>query len=306
VDNGVNMLYRWREGRDKSRLILTRSVGKSVIVCCLTTIAGFVALIPASHHGISTLDLVLALGGTQILIATVLVLPALMRLIGTGLEARAKTESLAKETLRRIGGDGVNLAQTVGTIAVVIFMLVATLGYAATAANEKRARSDEVVNEAEAIIIEAGKKDTLDSAMVNHAIDDLHQALKIDPQNDTAYVDLGFCYGMLGDPKRAADMYRTATMINPSPDNFKELADLFLRAGNGEAALMAANTGLQKAPHDARLLNAKGLALNVLHRPKEAAEAFREAVRYDPKLEVARQNLDAVSGKAMKTAQPAQ
>jgi Tfp pilus assembly protein PilF len=302
------MLYRWREERDKSRLILTRPAGKSVTVCCLTTIAGFAALIPASHHGISSLGLVLAPGGTQILIATLLVLPTLMRLIGTGFDAGGKTEerSTPGEMPPRLAGGRINLAKAVGTMAVVMFMLVATLGYAAPAANEKRARSDEVVNEAEAIIIEAGKKDTLDSAMVNHAIDDLHQALKIDPQNDTAYVDLGFCYGMLGDPKRAADMYRTATMINPSPDNFKELADLFLRAGNGEAALMAANTGLQRAPHDARLLNAKGLALNVLHRPKEAAEAFREAVRYDPKFEVARQNLDAVSGKAMKTAQPAQ
>jgi predicted RND superfamily exporter protein len=62
VDNGVNMLYRWREGRDKSRLILTRPGGKSVSVCCLTTIAGFTALIPASHHGISSLGLMLALG----------------------------------------------------------------------------------------------------------------------------------------------------------------------------------------------------------------------------------------------------
>ena len=57
VDNGVNMLYRWREERDKSALILTKAVGKSVTICSLTTIAGFAALIPAEHRGISSLGL---------------------------------------------------------------------------------------------------------------------------------------------------------------------------------------------------------------------------------------------------------
>jgi len=313
VDNGVNMLYRWREERRKSELILTRSVGKSATICCLTTIAGFAALIPASHHGISTLGLVLALGGTQILIATLLVLPALMKVIGTDLDARSQDSgagkrtaenSMAKGEPRRIAGGGVNLARTFGTATMVVaLVLVASLAYAAS---EKRARSDEVVKEAEAIIMEAGKKDQLDSAMVNHAIDDLNQALKIDPRNDTAYVDLGFCYGMLQDSAKASDMYRTATLINPSPDNFKELADLYLRTGNGEGALMAANAGLQKDPHNARLFNAKGLALNNLQRHEEAVEAFRQAVRYDPSLEVARQNLDAITGKAAKSGQPSQ
>ena len=303
VDNGVNMLYRWREERLKSNLILTTAVGKSVTVCCLTTIAGFAALIPASHHGISSLGLVLALGGTLILIATLLVLPALMKVIGTGLDARMGTneDSLAEEKSQRIARAG--LSRTFGTATILALVLVASVAYAAS---ESRARSDEVVKEAEATIMEAGKKDQVDPVMVNHAIDDLHQALKIDPRNDSAYVDLGFCYGMLQDGAAAQDMYRTATLINPSPDNFKELADVYLRAGNGEAALMAANAGLLKDPHNARLFNAKGLALGNLHRNDDATEAFRQAVRYDPSLEVARQNLDALTGKAPKGGQPAQ
>ncbi len=298
VDNGVNMMYRWREERNKSNLILSKSVGKSVTVCCLTTIAGFAALIPASHHGISSLGLVLALGGTQILIATLLVLPALMKMIGTRLDAQSQAsgvdDSVPTNSRPRIAG-------SLGSAFLVAAILVAPLAFAA---NAKRAQSDEVVKEAEAIIMEAGQKDKLDSDLVNHAINDLHQALKIDPHNDVAYVDLGFCYGMLGEGATAQDMYRTATMINPSPDNFKELADVYLRTGNGEAALMAANAGLLKNPHDARLYNAKGLALNDLHRSDEAEEAFRQAVRYDPKLEVAKQNLDALTGKKPAGGQP--
>lgn len=91
VDNGVNMLYRWREERDKSSLILTRAVGKSVTICSLTTIAAFAALIPARHRGISSLGWVLSLGVTLILLATLIVLPALFELLGVRDQAPART-----------------------------------------------------------------------------------------------------------------------------------------------------------------------------------------------------------------------
>lgn len=94
VDNGVNMLYRWREERDKSSLILTRAVGKSVTICSLTTIAAFAALIPARHRGISSLGWVLSLGVSLILLATLIVLPALFELIG----ARTKPAPRAAES----------------------------------------------------------------------------------------------------------------------------------------------------------------------------------------------------------------
>jgi hopanoid biosynthesis associated RND transporter like protein HpnN len=88
VDNGVNMLYRWREERDKSALILSKAVGKSVTISSLTTIAGFAALIPAAHRGISSLGWVLSLGVTLILVATLVVLPAMFELVGRRIEAR--------------------------------------------------------------------------------------------------------------------------------------------------------------------------------------------------------------------------
>ena len=88
VDNGVNMLYRWREERDKSPLILTKAVGKSVTISSLTTIAGFAALIPAQHRGISSLGWVLSLGVTLILVATLVVLPAMFELVGRRIESR--------------------------------------------------------------------------------------------------------------------------------------------------------------------------------------------------------------------------
>lgn len=95
VDNGVNMLYRWREERDKSSLILTKAVGKSVTICSLTTIAAFAALIPASHRGISSLGWVLSLGVSFILVATMVVLPALFELLGSRIERAEEAHEAA-------------------------------------------------------------------------------------------------------------------------------------------------------------------------------------------------------------------
>jgi predicted RND superfamily exporter protein len=101
VDNGVNMLYRWREERDKSSLILTKSVGKSVTICSLTTIAAFAALIPAAHRGISSLGWVLTLGVSFILMATLIVLPALFELFGARAERTPAIELKPDESESR-------------------------------------------------------------------------------------------------------------------------------------------------------------------------------------------------------------
>jgi predicted RND superfamily exporter protein len=100
VDNGVNMIYRWREEEDKSSLILTKAVGKSVTICSLTTIAAFAALIPARHHGISSLGWVLTLGVGFILLATLIVLPALFELVGSRVQqAEEVTTALSPTTV---------------------------------------------------------------------------------------------------------------------------------------------------------------------------------------------------------------
>lgn len=97
VDNGVNMVYRWREERDKSALILTKAVGKSVTICSLTTIAGFAALISAQHRGISSLGWVLSVGVAFILVATLVVLPALFELVGRWDERGAPAPTVIEE-----------------------------------------------------------------------------------------------------------------------------------------------------------------------------------------------------------------
>jgi len=182
-------------------------------------------------------------------------------------------------------------------VAVAIAALgILAIGSSSYADSANRAESDAVVAEAEKLVMQAGQADPVNTNLIHQAMDKLHLALKIDPHNDAAYVDLGFCYGVLRDGATAIDMYRTATELNPSGSNFIELADIYMRVGDSEDALLAANAGLDKDPSNARLYNAKGMALNDLQRFDEAEEAWEKALRLNPNLKVAQANLDALNG----------
>ncbi len=187
----------------------------------------------------------------------------------------------------------------VATLALLVALAVAIEpAYSGSEDQKTREASDKVVAQAEALVMQAGRQDPADSALMRKAIEVLRHAIQIDPDNDSAWVDLGFCYGFLRDSEAAIDAYVKAAEINPSGANFKELADIFLRVGDPDHALMAANAGLAKDPGNARLYNAKGMALNDLKRIDEAAEAFEKAIKLDPKLAVARANLDALNSGA--------
>jgi Flp pilus assembly protein TadD len=190
------------------------------------------------------------------------------------------------------------------TIATLAFAITSIAPSAARAGenSENRVQSNAVVQRAEVLINHATTQDPINSSEIRQAIDMLHRALRIDPENDSAYIDLGFCYSELRDSPTAVDMYNQAVKINPSAPNYKELADIYLRIQDGENALMAANAGLLKDPRSAPLYNAKGMALNDLQRFDEAAAAFRKALEIDPNFRIARANLAAVTGHAVNPA----
>ena len=167
-------------------------------------------------------------------------------------------------------------------LAIALGLLaIASSSYAAG----DRVASDAAVTEAENMIEKAGKSDPVDSKLIHAAMDKLHEAIRLYPRNDSAYVDLGFCYGVLRDGQTAVDMYHTATELNPSGSNFIELADIYLRVGDPEDALLAANAGIIKDPSNARLYNAKGMALNDLQRFGEAAGGVGEGAAAQPESE---------------------
>lgn len=80
VDNGMNLVARFREEGGR-RFVLDTAVGKSMLLASLTTIAGFGVLLLAQHRGIASLGLLLTIGTSNILLASLTLLPALLLLL---------------------------------------------------------------------------------------------------------------------------------------------------------------------------------------------------------------------------------
>ena len=80
VVNGVHVVHRYREEEDKTTTVLARSTGQAVVLSSLTTMIGFGSLMVADHQGIFSLGLLLTLGVGSCLVASITVLPALLKL----------------------------------------------------------------------------------------------------------------------------------------------------------------------------------------------------------------------------------
>ncbi len=84
---GVHLMHRYQESAHNhggvARLDdLVRSTGGAVVLSALTTIASFAALMLGDYGGMSTFGLMMVLGITSCLVASLLVLPALLALLG--------------------------------------------------------------------------------------------------------------------------------------------------------------------------------------------------------------------------------
>ncbi|MBI4638048.1 MAG: MMPL family transporter [Candidatus Rokubacteria bacterium] len=82
AEYGLNVVMRFMEGREHGGPLVARSTVMAVLVNGLTTIVGFGSLMVADHRGIFGLGLLLTLGTLASLIASLVVLPVLLRMIG--------------------------------------------------------------------------------------------------------------------------------------------------------------------------------------------------------------------------------
>lgn len=79
VDNGLHVLMRYREDGSLDRL-LTSSTPRAVVLSTLTTIGAFGALGVSTHTGTASMGILLTISMACLLVATVIVLPALLAL----------------------------------------------------------------------------------------------------------------------------------------------------------------------------------------------------------------------------------
>jgi uncharacterized protein len=90
IDDGVHILHRYKsEGHGKLDIVFS-STGKAVVLTSLTTMLAFGSLGFAVYRGLASLGLTLMIGVGTALLATLLVLPALLR---NGSESSVETPS---------------------------------------------------------------------------------------------------------------------------------------------------------------------------------------------------------------------
>ncbi|MGA2403152.1 MAG: MMPL family transporter [Syntrophobacteraceae bacterium] len=83
VEYGIIILQRWREGNSPPGH-LPFSTGKGVILAALSTTIGFGALMVSQHRGIFSLGFVAWEGSLCVLLAAVIILPAILTFMSTG------------------------------------------------------------------------------------------------------------------------------------------------------------------------------------------------------------------------------
>ena len=83
VDAGAHMMHRWRQSADKHDGVadldeIVRGTGSAVLMASLTTMTGFAALMLADYGGMKSLGLTMTIGIAGCLLASLLVLPAVL------------------------------------------------------------------------------------------------------------------------------------------------------------------------------------------------------------------------------------
>ncbi len=87
---GLNVVVRYIEGRAHGGPLVPRSTVMAVALNGITTMVGFGSMMIASHQGIFSLGLLLTIGSACALVASLVVLPVILRLLaGSAWDARA-------------------------------------------------------------------------------------------------------------------------------------------------------------------------------------------------------------------------
>jgi hypothetical protein len=88
VDNGIHVIRHFLGSGSSDQEIAGSSTGRAITISTLTTMAGFGSLIIARHQGIHSVGALLTLAMASCLLASLVVLPSLLRILPEGLRHR--------------------------------------------------------------------------------------------------------------------------------------------------------------------------------------------------------------------------
>ena len=100
VEFGVIILVRWQREASARAIALPAGTAKGVLLAALTTAVGFGSLMVSGHQGTFSLGLLAAVGSLSVLLATLSVLPAFLRLV-EGQPAATRTHFRPALTFKR-------------------------------------------------------------------------------------------------------------------------------------------------------------------------------------------------------------
>jgi predicted RND superfamily exporter protein len=102
IDYGIHLIHDFRN-RTNKRYVISSSTATAILITSLTSAIGFGSLMIASHQGLQSLGRVLVIGMTCCLIASVVVLPAILSLCTRNEKEEPMQESLptSKRLVRR-------------------------------------------------------------------------------------------------------------------------------------------------------------------------------------------------------------
>jgi predicted RND superfamily exporter protein len=81
IEFGIIILVRWRMEESARAITLPASTAKGVALAALTTTLGFGSLMISGHRGVFSLGLLATVGSLSVLLASLSVLPAFLRLL---------------------------------------------------------------------------------------------------------------------------------------------------------------------------------------------------------------------------------
>ena len=88
VDNGIHVIRHFLGSRSSDDEIAGSSTGRAITISTVTTMAGFGSLIIARHQGIHSVGALLTLAMASCLLASLVLLPSLLRILPEGIRHR--------------------------------------------------------------------------------------------------------------------------------------------------------------------------------------------------------------------------